>query len=723
MLKKRTKFVCVIIAVLLVFLTVAATAVYFFNNQYSKNNFSLLSASLGKENFVLLNSNVKVINNSAEIQSNLTSVKHNKSKYTLTYRGVLPDFFNRIKKKDIFYVCPDKNSDESRFALGFCGKITSVTHKEKISSVSFVIPALSEVFSEIKISSDTIDTNVSSASFIPGNGLNVANADSSHYSLHIGRNDINMADINTSMEKGDNTYSLNYKKADKKSNLKDYLLLGKSLTLKVENGDLSENIAKSSVSGSITLDYPALKFCIDYKKDKNNLKLNKFDLGFITKQKIDLKIKSGQSIGLNDLTKNQENHILDLIDVTKSERKKGKIVLGTYLVGIEANIPHLENKGNKVNSFSFGIAIQLTLTAKGELNLEYNINEAGFLRAEINSDGEKLCENKSYDYPNPVINDTISSPNLTNRKPKITSSIKGQANLNLAVGSDIGFCIMGMVPMKFTNDLVNIDMSRTFDINPTEDEVSESRSLEESNFLLDDNLNSYVVSSNTYFKLKLGTKINLGIFKDNYSAGGSILLRDNILYQYPNPVGFSHKECNFGGVLLGKAYSDNELSDTVTRFLKNTGKHNIITDLKQSAIGSIVNGAISSFKSQLVGLSKNFNKDIDNCKVDYFTSGVIYIRNEENIVISEIVIGSDILNKSGFHTGLSSRKTRQIYSAPDTNLTVELEIGTIAKLIFGLNDIDNTNITRNIYKSKDSEDVMEVLTDNNSDSVKLIILS
>lgn len=723
MLKKRTKFVCIIIAVILVFLTVSATAVYIFNNQYSKDDFSLFNASLGKENSVLLNSNVKILDNSAEIQKNLTSVEHSKSKYTLTYRNVLPNFFNHIKKKDIFYVCPDKNSVESRFALGFCGKIISVTHKGKISRVSFKIPVLSEVFSKIKISSEAIDTNISSASFIPENGLKIASADGSLSSLHIGNKNINKADIDASIEKGNNAYSLNYKKADKKSILKDYLLLGKSLTLKVENGDLSENIAKSSVSGSITLDYPALKFCIDYEKGKNNLKLNKFDLGFITKQKINLKIKTGQSIGLNDLTKSQENHILDLIDVTKSERKDGKIVLGTYLIGIEANIPHLENKSNKVNSLSFGVAIQLTLTAKGELNLEYNIDESGFLRAEINSDGKKLCENKGYDYPNPIIEDTKSNPNLKNSKPKITSSIKGQANLNLAVGSDIGFCIMGMVPMKFTNNLVDIDMSRTFDINMAEDEVRENRSLEESNFLLDDNLNSYIVSSNTYFKLKLGAKIKLGIFKDNYSAGGSILLRDNVLYQYPNPIGFSHKECNFGGVSLGKAYSDSELSETVTQFLKDTGKHNIITDVKQSAIGSIVNGVISSFKRQLLGLSESFDKDTDNCKADYFTSGVIYIRNEKNVVISEIVIGSDILNKSGFHTGLNSRKTRQIYSAPDTNLTVELEIGFIAKLLFGLNDIDNTSITRSIYKSKDSKDVMEVLTDNNSDSVKLIILS
>lgn len=241
------------------------------------------------------------------------------------------------------------------------------------------------------------------------------------------------------------------------------------------------------------------------------------------------------------------------------------------------------------------------------------------------------------------------------------------------------------------------------------------------NYLLDDNVDSLILSTNSRLKMHLGAKINFGGLK--YSVGemgSSIQLFKKIWYQIPSPVGFSHSQCGFGGVFVGETYSDEELNSTFKEYMKNTDKNSIITSVKDSLFASIVNFAVNNLNFDPFDLSSYLGEDIENYKINYYTSGIIYIRNEADVVVAVIVTGEEITNLAGVHNGLSVEKIEQIYSTPDASSGIDIKISTLAKSLLHADWIDDTSILVCNYRSNDSEEQMDMIFCD--DTLKIIII-
>lgn len=101
-------------------------------------------------------------------------------------------------------------------------------------------------------------------------------------------------------------------------------------------------------------------------------------------------------------------------------------------------------------------------------------------------------------------------------------------------------------------------------------------------------------------------------------------------------------------------------------------------------------------------------------------SGVIYVRNENDMVVAVFVTGEDIGNIAGVHNGLSSKKIEQIYSAPEQAAEVDIKIGSLARSILDVDWLDDTNLAGNTYYSCDSDEKMDLIFCN--DTLKMIIV-
>lgn len=317
-------------------------------------------------------------------------------------------FFNDINIGETFCVYPDDTASESFFALGFCGKVTNINNDE--NSVSFTIPELTDVFSEIYLNTNTGNTeNVVSTAFYPNkNVTDIQYLQPSNKIQTLMCAPVNSIALATSPQKLsvgiDENIGYKFTEPKTKSLHEDYTLICEKLKLKFDCEISDDDGFSIGASGNVTLEETAVKMLLDYHYDEvtDTVDINDYSLGFITKQKVNLSLSAKQTIGLDDLNVDlsESIQIIGIEDVTASE--KGKIVLGTYLIGWQAALPILQNDTNKVSYLSLGIAVQLALTGSGELSLEYSIYESGFAQIEVNANGNKTHLIKGYDYPNPV---------------------------------------------------------------------------------------------------------------------------------------------------------------------------------------------------------------------------------------------------------------------------------------------------------------------------------
>ena len=722
-MNKSKKIICIVLAGLIAFSAVAGT-IFIFLNKYSKSNITLLNFPINSKNHVNLRESVRISENSKEIQKNYDGFLKTDEEYTLKYKKSLPVFFKDINVGETFCVYPDDTASESFFALGFCGKITNINNDE--NSVSFIIPELTDVFSEIYINTSTGNTaNVISTAFYPNqNVTDIQCLQPSNKIQTLMCTPVNQVALTSSPQRLsvgiDESMRYKFTEPKTKSLLEDYTLICEKLKLKFDC-DISDDDGFSiGASGDVTLEETAVKILLDYHYDEktDTVDINDYSLGFITKQKVDLSLSAEQTIGLDDLNVDlsESVEILEIEDVTASE--KGKIVLGTYLIGWQAALPILQNDTNKVSYLSLGIAVQLALTGSGELSLEYSIEESGFAQIEVNANGNKTHLIKSYDYPNPVKESRLPTEEELSSVPTVTSSVTGEAKFNLAFGADIGVCILGMIPIKEVNNLVEFEITKTF---TDQQHKKDSPELIKNNYLLDDNVDSLIISSNSHLKMHLGAKTNLG---GKYSAaeiGGSVQLFKEIWYQSPPAIGFSHSQCGFGGVFVGEKYSDDKLDKTFKQYMKNTDQDSIVTTAKDSLFGSLVNAAFNDIDFDPIDIGKYLGGDIENYKFNYYTSGVIYVRDSDNKVVATFVTGEDVANVIGVHNGLSKAKIEQIYSAPDLSAGVDINIGTLVRTLLDIDWLNDTALEGNTYYSCDSDEKMDLVFCN--DALKMIIIA
>ena len=724
---KSKKIICIILAGLIAVSAVAGTLFYVFN-RYSKSDFVMLNLPVNPDNRVEFRNNVHIADSPSQIQKYYDTVSVNNEEYTIVYENALPNFFRDMQIGEVFCVYPDSNATESFFALGFCGKLTGINENNGKHYVSFTMPELTDIFKDIYINTSVSDkSSVVSTAFYPSEII----TNVQHLQTHNAPQTLMCTSVHpiaftaTAAKKTsksiDESVSYKFKELQSASLLDDYILICEQLKLKFDCKVTDEDGFGIGVSGDVTLEETAVKMLLDYHYDEAEdvVKINDYSLGFITKQKVNLGLSAEQSVGLDDLDfdLSEKIQIIDIEDVTESE--KGKIVLGTYLIGLEAALPILQNDTNKVSYLSLGIAVQLSLTGNGELSLKYDIEESGFAQIEVNGNGENTHLIKGYDYPNPITESRKPTDEELSSVPNITSEIKGEANFNLAFGADIGVCILGMIPIKQANNLVEFEIAKSF---TEEHQKNESVEVISNNYLLDDNIDSLIISTNSHLKIHLGAKINFGPLKYKVAEmGGSIQLFKDVWYQSPPAIGFSHSQCGFGGVFVGETYSDDELDKSFKAYMKDTDQDSIITSAKDSLFGSLVNAAFNDLDFDPLDIASYLGTDIDNYKFNYYTSGIIYVRNQTNKVVAVFVIGEDIGNISGVHNGLGSSKIEQIYSAPDLSAEVDIKIGSLARSLLDIDWLEDTNLAGNTYYSCDSNEQMDLIYCN--DSLKMIIVT
>lgn len=715
--------------VFIVLLIIATILLY--KNINGKKSFSQINAESDNENYVSLNTDIKVEEDVDNIKKNFLSMEEEDGIYTLFYRRDIPDFFKSLKEGEVFCVYPGENENLSYFQMGFCGKYISTSENENKIAVRFSMPEFKEVFSDISIDTEKISMDNSKISFVPNDGVKVDNVKVKKSQINFPVNPFAIATkIEDEITIGNNTAGFEYRSASKESLLPEYMVLCDSLKLSLKNKN-EDGDMDFTISGDVTLDEPALKYVLDYHYDKkkDKVKINKFDVGFITKEKVNLKLKTDKEVTLDDLKfmKKSSSHIIEIDDVTDSE--KGKTVLGTYVIGINANIKNpltgkkfLQNEKNKVSYLSFGIAIQLTLTAKGELGLEYNLEESGFLKAEVSSDGTNKIETKGYEYPNPVTDEKEATEEQKESRPSITSKVKGELGIDAATGVDIGVCILGLIPLKLAVNCPEVELENSFEVKVDHSEKSEKDVLKD-NYILDDDLDYLMVSINGNLKMHLGAKVNPGKIKKYTIAEGGIDLQvfKDVLMQFPQANQFSHSECGFGGIYTNEKYTDEELKNTHEEFEKMIGKQSIIDSAKDKSFEKLTEDVSSELGQAVSDIIRQLGVDVDSYKLDYFSGGAIYLRDNENMIVAEIITDDDIINRTGFHTGLTKKKTEQTYSAPDQAVHTELKIGTFLRAFFDFGDISDTDITHYTYLSNDSNERMDLIYE--EEKLKLIVVS
>ena len=712
-MKQRTKIICIVLAAVLLISVVTVGVTVGVSSGNGGKNFAKITGNPNGDNSITFKKNVAVLADSAEVQRGFVSMTKHGAVYTLSY-DEMPEFFNGLKKGKTFCVYPDNRANLSYFANGFAGTMKAKRENNGLYEIDFTIPHISEVFSDICLKTKG-DNAVKSVSFTPDDNFYIDESEEMR-SMNVSEKIANV--LEKSIEFGDNEYTFDYKKPDKASLMDEYIVLGKKLSLNVKNSSLSTDSEDFDITGGITLDYPAVRFSLDCSTRNGTFVVNDCSLGLIAKQKIDISLKVSKEVGLDELFyKSDDDNIIDIEDVTESE--KGKIVLGTYLVGMEVPLPILKNEINKLNFLSYGIAFQLSITAKGSLSLEYKLSESGFLQTEVDSKGNRISKVRGYDYPNPVIDATPPTEEDEKSKPTVSADVAGELKADLAIGADVGLCVLGMLPMKISNNLAEVEITRQFDHELFNNDLV---NVVRENNLFDDEVDSIILSSNSFFKTNLGAKVNLGSLKFGTSLNSGYQIFSKVHYQYPKPVDFNSRQCSFGGVQLGKAYTDQELKDAYFNYQKNKGQHSIISEAKEEFVGSMINGAIAGFKGQIINAVSLTGGKLDDYDIDFFTTGVIYIRDMDNVVVAEIVTGEDVSNVSGIHIGFTTEKIEQIYSKPDSSASVDFNIDFIVSLLLGIDDFENTSIKAYTYKSNDSNAKMDLLFDNGTNELKLILL-
>lgn len=725
---KKKMIIAGVIAGIIMLVIIIIAGVVMYNNIKGNKSFSGINATSEEGNYVSLREGVVSEKDASKIRKNLVSMNEDQGIYTLVYRRKVPDMFGKLKEGNIFCVFPNKDETKSYLAMGFSGKYISTSMTGNKYSVQFTIPDFKEVFSDISIDMEKISLDSQKTAFIPEDNVEVKELKKSGFSFPINM-DLLATKVKDEITIGKNTAGFEFRNASKTSLRPDYKLLCDSLKLSIKNKQ-EENFADVTIGGEVTFDNPAIKYVMDYHYDekKDKVTVNKFDMGFITNQKVKLTLKADKEVTLDDFKfkKKSNNHILEIDDVTDSE--KGKTVLGTYVIGFNVDLKNpltgknmLQNSKNKVSYLSFGIAIQFTLTARGEVEMKYSYEESGFLKAEVNSKGKNDVVVKSYDYPNPVVSNDKPTDEQEASKPNVSMEIEGKIDADLAIGADAGICILGLIPMKLAINCPEAELGYSFKY---KQESNKEEEVVKDSYILDDNIDYLMVSTNGKLKMHLGAKVNLGEIKDYTLAEGGLEMQafKNVIMQYPKPKMFSHEECGFGGIYTNENYDDEKLKNDYEEFTKEYCKKSggIIKDVKKQTLKSFTGNLSSELGYAVEDMIKAIGIDINSYKTDFY-DGVIYLRDNNNRVVAELVTDENIINRTGVHNGMKIKKIEQTYSAPKESYSAELKIGTFLRTILGIKDISDMELTQYIYYSKDSNERMDLIFDD--ENLKLIVVS
>ncbi|MBR6772489.1 MAG: hypothetical protein IKM29_03740 [Clostridia bacterium] len=660
---------------------------------------------------------IKTPEKAKELQRKFLRLETEDGVYTLVYKKELPEFLEELSVGDIFCVEPSQRADEPFFANGFSGTVVSKSNEGGEAEISFMVPDITELFSELDISLGGEGTKIESVMFIPegknGNELSLLNAGSAAQNSGVmfvsspaALAAVKMKDVNAdfSMKKG---------KAD--SLLPGYAYICEEMKIKTgtecEVGPLALEL-----DGKVILEDLAVKSDIAYHTDSatGEIVIDNYDVGVISKHRIDMTVKPSVSAGLDDI--GGGFNIVDFKDATDAE--EGKLVLGTFLVGF--SVPFIESDTNNVSYLSLGIAIQLTVTAEGEISMECDFFQDGYFRIEADSDGNVVEEIRGYDFPNPVVSSARPTAEQLASLPETEVRASGEIDLHGGFGIDAGLCIFGTVPVKISNNIIDIRYVRSdllFDPSFAGG-ADEKTDVYKNGYMLDKYSELFKVSTTSFLRVNVGLESDLDVLNlTSFDVGAEAQLINKVLYQYPDPEGFSSSQCDFGGVQLGESYTRESLKEMFSQHQKDTGSFSIIGNIKDRAVNSAVSGFVEGIDPDRL----DFEGDIDwgaylgEIDVAVFPSGALYLMNADGVVICELITGTEVMNSSGFSCGMNKVKTEILYSAPGYMESAHIELGELLEMgeygpyIEKILGFEGGEVTLYLYESGDSSDVMVLL--------------
>ena len=686
--KKEKKIIlAVTAAVVAVSLVVTGTLSLFNRKPY------MLSGKEAGNNSVALKENVQVLDSeNAEKGLKEITFDDETSEYTLHYRN-MPEEMKGLKQGDTFVMPSNVSSGKMQFNVGFSGKVSDAGS----DFVRFTVPDFNQVFEKLKINASS--ASISNVNFVPEAGVSV-DREEPLQPARIG----NLQADTEKISFGNLSFDTTYVKPDKQSQLPGYEIIAKKLSLNINKKMKTEDENDIEVSGKLAFDYPAVKMNLDF--DENTV--NDYDVGFIADQSLKLKIKGSKEVnflepdlGLLDYS------IIDIKDTYDEE--PGKVVLGSYLVGMY--LPLLENK-HKIPIISIGFVFQICLTASGKITLECETSQSGFLQVETNSKKEGTCLYKNTNYPNPVLGET-GEDGVDYDVIEMKTTAKGKVDFTAALSADVGFAILGTVPLKLSNDIPNFNLVTAF---KTEEKSSKkfdvAKNLEPQKV---ENVSYYILSLKSTVRFCIGAEFNLLAIKVD---AGKIFIEYKVwshtLMQYPTPVDFTIKECDFGGIQLGQSYTKEEMDTAFYDSLKKADNYSLSGKMKDKTIQSVVDGIVDKFSvfepGDILDVLE-LNGDYD---IVCYSEGAIYLM-QDGVVHAQLITGEKIYNRSYVSYTSSSDFFRMIYSDPGKQFKTEISIGELGKMLLKEMDMeafakyDGTDFEAYLYTNKNAN--MEVVFD------------
>lgn len=658
------------------------------------------------DSVLVMRDNIKIPDSPKDVQKRYSRLESSDGVYTLVYRKEIPEFFEGLAEGDIFCITADAKANESFFAQGFSGKFISKESNDKEASVSFTVPDITELFSDLNISLSDPETTVDSLRFIPKGKEDLTDSLFCDEGSDEGRRPATMsvapALAAIKINELDADYSI--KKGDKESLLPDYTYLCEELEFSSETGITLGNF-DLSVEAEVLLEDLAVKSEIAYHTDTQTgqIVVDSYDIGVIANHDMTLGVEASVSAGLDDIGSGFS--IIDFKDATAAE--DGKMVLGTFLVGLSA--PFLMNDTNKVSYLSLGIALQFCLTANGEISVECKYEQSGYTRIEADSDGNIIGDIKGPDYPNPVVSTETPTEEQMNSIPEISCSAAGEINLHAALGIDAGLCILGTVPIKIANNIIDLQYARGIsgEIGTTNDNFDDETDIFKNFYILDDSTELFKVGITSFIRMNIGFESDLDVLNlTTFDFGANYQLLNEVVYQYPDPVGFSHAECNFGGIQLGDTYTEDEMKEAFKDFQKDTDQYSFFGSMKDSFVDSAAQGLVEGLDIDLAELATNLGANFEGYDFTIFSAGAIYFTDPSGKVVGAIISGDKIKNRSGFRCGCKTTKAEMLYSVPAQQASIHLDLGEYFEELLGIEEQD---LTAYSYNSKDSADKMALM--------------
>ena len=226
-------------------------------------------------------------------------------------------------------------------------------------------------------------------------------------------------------------------------------------------------------------------------------------------------------------------------------------------------------------------------------------------------------------------------------------------------------------------------------------------------------------------KINIGAAFKIGGFKyDIGDFGYQNTLLNKVWLQYPKPVEFSILECDFGGIQLGKSYTNEEINNEFYERKEELGKSSLVGEIKdkflQATIANIANKINYYGENILEFLPIEGSYDI-TC----FSDGAIYFL-KNGVVEAELITGDEVYNNSYISHSSNDKFIRNIYSEPQNkqSLTISIgEFGTYILDMIGLEEIaeyDGTNLSIYHYNSDDDAN-MDVYLDGSGDVIFILV--